>query len=365
MKVLMIAPPSGGIDVYVNVISNKLRDFGYLVDINGSQKGESAYNVETKSWKTAQEVKELVEKVVNRIDFSKYDSVIFHYGKNDIEQYIPVILLENKIKINKPIYFTHYLSWNLFSSYLKDNETEEKVVKATYTFFEKYLFFGTFAKNYMQIQSEKKLDGIVSFLPETHNEEVITQEEARELNKKFYYTEETPIVYMPGFASNYKDYDLLIMSLSKVTQSLRIVLSGRGWIKRLGFDRKVFGLVEVIIVDEYINSKEYKYLTSMSLFGIFPYRQPLDKKEVFQASGTLPNFIYEEKANIVLNEASMPEYVGKGGIILESNTADSLSLAINKLLVKEIRESFEKEATKNRYNFSLEKHAKDIISLIQ
>lgn len=364
MKVLMIAPPSGGIDVYVNSISDQLRKFGYSVDTAGSKKNEIAYDVEKMTWKSAVEVKNIVEKIVQRINFKTYDFVAFNYGKNDIEQYIPVILENKKINIKTSIYFTHFLSWNLFSDYVVDKISQKKVENAVYTFFDKYLFFGTFAKKYFENKSMKKLNSITSFLPETHYTQKISNQEYVLFNKKYHFTHSVPVVFMPGFSANYKDYNLLLEALSLVSSPLRVVIVGRGWKKRLGFEHKFFNLCEVYLLDEYISSKEYKYLTSQSLFGIFPYRQPNGSTEVFQASGTLPNFIYEGKANIVLNEASMPEYLGNGGVVVQKNKPDLIANAINELLVENNRTKYEKIAIKNKERFSLSNHAKDIASLL-
>src|SRR5581483_9194423 len=110
------------------------------------------------------------EHITDRIKFDEYDIVAFHFGKNDIEQYIPVDLLERKDKkIKNVVYFVHFLSWNLFGQYLNDSETQKKIELSIKDFFNHYVFFGTFAKKYLEDKFNKKLNGIVNFLPETHS----------------------------------------------------------------------------------------------------------------------------------------------------------------------------------------------------
>ncbi|KKT39489.1 MAG: hypothetical protein UW29_C0013G0005 [Candidatus Collierbacteria bacterium GW2011_GWC2_44_13] len=363
MKILMISPSSGGIDVYVNRLSEILREHNILVDIDGSTKEESAFDVAKREWLSSDRVKEIVSKIASRIDFDKYDSVIFHYGKNDIEQYLPVVLSNIGKKINNPIYFTHFLSRNLFSQYLKDDKTQKEVEKAVCEFFKSYLFFGTFARKYMEKQSGNSLSGVVSFLPETHSHEILSESEIREFKNTFNHSESVPTVYLPGFPANYKDHEFLVNSLTYVNKKMRLVIAGRGWYKKLGFDKKIIGKAEIYVVDKYLNSKEYKYLSSYSAFGIFPYRQP-DGDEIFQGSGTIPNFIYEGKACLGLNEASVPEYIGSGGIITLTGDTKLFAEAIDKLLDPKIRRIYELESEKRRDKFSIETHAKEVISLL-
>lgn len=360
----MISPSSGGIDVYVKRLSEVLRKHNILVDIAGSTKEESAFDEVERKWLSSNKVQEIVTEIVSRIDFDKYDSVIFHYGKNDIEQYLPVVLSNTGKKINNPIYFTHFLSRNLFAQYLNDDQTQREVEKAVYDFFKSYLFFGTFAKEYMEKESGKSLSGAVSFLPETHSHELLSEDEVCEFKIIFNYSENIPTVYLPGFPANYKDHEFLLSSLAHVNKKMRLVITGRGWYKKLGFNNKIFGNVEIYVVDKYLSSKEYKYLSSFSAFGIFPYRQPKNIDEVFQGSGTIPNFIYEGKACLGLNEASVLEYIGKRGIITPIGDTKLFAKAIDKLLDPEIRRVYELNSEQQREKFSIETHAKEVISLI-
>lgn len=278
---------------------------------------------------------------------------------------MPVVLAKIGKKINNPIYFTHFLSRNLFSQYLDDDQTQKEVEKAIYSFFKSYLFFGSYAKEYMEKQSGKSLLGSVSFLPETHSHVLLSENEIKELKIQFKYSKRMPTIYLPGFPANYKDHGFLLNSLNYVTKKMRFIIAGRGWYKKLGFRYKLINNTEIYVIDKYLNSKEYKYLSSFSTFGIFPYCQPKNSTEVFQGSGTIPNFIYEGKACLGLNEASVPEYIGAGGIITPTGNLKLFANAIDKLLDPKIRRSYEIQSEFQRDIFSIETHANEVIALIK
>lgn len=361
MKVLIISPTIGGIDVYVNALAKELSIIPDVkVDVKGGKKSEAAYDVAKNEWRSSSDVKQILSKVANRINFNKYDFVLFHYGKNDVEQYIPVLLNNKGNKLPKLVYFVHYLSWNLFSHYLSDKKTAKQVEKVTTNFFDKYIFFGSYAKAFLEEKYMHPFSGKVIFLPETHANESLSSKEVESFKALFhgkYLGKHKKVVYLPGFGSNYKDIDSVLKSLINIDQKFLLVIAGNGWIKRVGFVNKKIGKVQVRVVEKYLSSKEYKFLSSQSLFGVFPYRQPAEKDEHFQGSGTLPNYIYEGKATIVYNEGSLPEYIGKSGIVLKSGDVNALSEAISELLDNHKRKYYEKEAKKISYKFSIKQHA--------
>ena len=370
MKILMISPAIGGIDVYVNALSKELRKIpNVVVDIKGGNKNQTAYDQEKKGWKTSTQVKEMIIEISDSIKFDNYDYVLFHYGKNDIEQYIPVILSKNRKETKaKFVYFVHYLSWNLFSHYLKDEEAAREVENATLNFFNNYVFFGDFARNFIAERYEKTLDGKTIFLPETHANETLSLDDIEKYKDYFQGSHKDKykkVVYYAGFGSNYKDMESVLKALEEVNEGFLFVVAGKGWIKRIGFEENRIGKVQVRVVEKYLDSKEYRFLSSETLFGIFPYMQPKEKDEFFQGSGTLPNYINAGKATIVYNEGSLPEYVGKSGIIIKAGDVESLKDAINTLLNDELRNEFEEEAKKVSKNFSIQNHAKEVYKYLE
>ncbi len=356
MRILMIAPYTGGIDVYVSSLAKMLKSkFDTNIEVMGGGQRDSAYDINKKGWRSSKDVQRIARNIAERIPFSSFDIVAFHYGKNDIEQYLPVIIDQNKIPISKKVYFVHFLSRNLFDQYLNDSQAQNDVESKVATFFDGYVFFGNYAKQFMRQQYNKSLEGIVNYLPETHSlERDITSDKVL---KEFYYTREMPTVYLPGFAANYKDHELLLSSFKYVNTHLNFVFAGLGWKKRLGFTKSHIGNVQIQVVEKYLNSEEYHFLTEHSLFGIFPYQQPTVKGEYFQGSGTLPNFIYAHKACIVLDEGAMAEYVGSSGIVAHNNDRDFAD-AINKMLNSTVRLDLEKKAVERAHLFSLEEHAR-------
>ena len=277
MKILMITPPTGGIDVYVSRLAQEMQRLGYEVDLLGCQRNEMAYDIDNKKWRTSQEAKSLVKRVIHQVDFASYDVVAFHYGKNDLEQYFPVALRGEGVKINKSVYFVHFLSWNLFSDYLGDEDSRVEVEEAVYSSFDQYLFFGEFARKFLTNKADHSLSGIVSYLPETHSHESVSESETREILAKYMSDESNNIetIFFPGFAANYKDHNLLLESLRYVDRPINLVFAGQGWSKRLGFDKKRINNVNTYVVDDYLTGKEYKVLSEKSLMGVFPFTKDL------------------------------------------------------------------------------------------
>lgn len=359
MKVLMIAPPSGGIDVYVQYLATELRRLGLDVTIKGSTEEDQAFDIVSRTWKSSEWVKERMNLLVDKIDFGQYDLVAFHFGKNDVEQYIPVILKQRKIKI-KSLYFVHYLSRNLFSKYLKDPETREEVEKHVYTFFEGYIFYGSFSKAFFEQKTGVKYGGLISFLPETHSKIKLPKSDIDKLvDELTFLPKDIPYVYVLGYASSYKDPQIIIESLRFVDKPFKLIFAGRGWSKQIGFKTRIINKTHIFTIDREINTKEFKYISENSLFGIFPYRQPMKDDEVFQGSGVLPNFIFNGKANIVFDEGCLKENIGNAGIVLEKRDPRLLGKAIKSLLNDEERVKYERLAKQRSYLFSIEKHAKD------
>lgn len=358
MKILMVAPYTGGIDVYVLSLVREMKKMGHEVYISGSIEGESAYNKEMRSFKTANEVLQIVEGITKRIDFGHYDIVAFHYGKNDIEMLIPTMINKGIYPNTKFVYYVHFLSRNLFKEFIPNEEIQNRIEKAVFNFFDGYVFFGQYAKDFMEQQCKKTLSGVVSFLPETHSSESGPSEDQLIYNiVPDYDVVKDKCVILPGFAANYKDHELLLDSFGHVKNKLLFVFAGPGWRKRIPNDLEI-GNVSVRVVDKYLSPLEYKVVTEASVFGVFPYRQPKIEGEFFQGSGTAPNFIFAGKASIALNEGAMPEYVGNSGIVVEKDNPADLAAAIDTLLSdKTKREALEQEAIKRRDLFSIKNHS--------
>lgn len=360
----MIAPYTGGIDLYVSTLCKEIRKLGNEVEISGSIEGETAFDNIKKQFKSPQQVLDIANKIAERIEFGKYDIVAFHYGKNDIEMLLPTIIDKKKYANTKFIYYVHYLSRNLFLQYIPDKVIQNSIENAVYKFYDGYIFFGKFAQKFMMDKSLHELNGIVSFLPETHSQERHSCE-SRILESLIpdYKLVQDFCVVLPGFAANYKDYNLLLDSFRYIDNKLIFIFAGLGWRKRIPEDIQIDN-VSVRVIEKYLSPLEYRIITNASLFGVFPYRQPEIEGEYFQGSGTVPNFIYAGKSTIVLNEGAMAEYVGDSGIIVEKNKPIELAKYIDILLSdKKRRHVLEMNAKKRAHLFSVSKHANDCISL--
>jgi len=373
MRILMISPSSGGIDTYVESLKSALERAGdneVMIDgirqMDGAKQNEALFNYKTNKWMSSSQVKKIAENAARRIKFEKYDLIAFHYGKNDIEQYLPVILSNRRGLVPNSVYFVHYLSRNLFSEYLDDFNTQYQVERQVGNFYDGYVFFGKYAKKFMEHQYKKQFNGIINFLPETHSHEILDRRDSKDLTKRFVHPLVTkynlPLIVWPGFPAHYKDYFSLLRSLQDLDSSMALLFVGRGWKKYLGFSSKKIGKCFVYCIDKYLQSKEYAFLTRKSLFGILLYRQPNNPKEVFQGSGTLSNFIYEGKAVIVFNEGAMAEYVGDAGIILKDKKLKTITTAIKKMLIPELRMKYERLAINRKTLFDINLHARKCLS---
>ena len=353
----MITPPIGGLNVYTGKLVKQLRSLGVAVDTAGSTQKDFPFDKKKMSWRTSKWLQNRLDKAIKKINFNNYDLIGFHYGKNDVEQYFPLkIDLLPKVK---KVYFVHYLSRNLFEQYLNDTKTNEKIEKAVYEFYDGYIFYGKFAKKFMQRKTKKKITGIISYYPEAHSSHQISKKYELKFDKSFTFPHPNlPTVYILGYGSDYKDCKTLINSLKYVSRPFRLIFAGRGWQKRIGFIKKKISKTYIYSVEREINEVEFKYLCNKSLFGILPYRQPIKSTEVFQGSGVLPNFIYSGKATIVFDEGCMAEYVGNSGIIIKRINAKSLGLAIEKMLNDKHRLHYEMNAKKRAKLFSVNAHVK-------
>lgn len=358
MKIAMIAPAYGGINVYVEALSEQLRGRGHSVVIIGSLSDDNPYNSATHSWRGATWVARRTELIADRISVNDYDIVCFHYGKNDLEQLLPVVLAA-RLGVKRPpmIHFVHYLSRNLFTEFVPSPQLQRQVDVAFYTFFDGYVYFGSFAQSFVEAKQANHQLSTVAFLPETHSSWQPGTEMVRKLQTELHFSPNMPTVYWPGYAAHYKDHDTFLRALLWVERPLQLVIVGRGWRKKVGFSTRRIGQVIVWVLERELNEQEMCFVTQASAFGIFPYRQPKHLNEVFQGSGVLPNFLYNGKACVVNNEGCLAEYVANAGIVVRSGEPRQLAQAINTLMLPAKRAMFEKRAACRSSFFSLDTHA--------
>lgn len=334
MKILIVSPVVGGINIYISTVIRNLRDTKDLeIDFFSTELNQSLYDPTKKTWCSSDVLmKKFNQKVVD-VNWDKYDFILLNYGKNDAEQLLPVYLESIGFAFDKLVYFVHYLSWNLFSDYIVDLEMARKVKEVTKKI-PNLFFFGTFAKDYWIQNYSKPQNYIIDFLPETHSQEKVNESSINEFFKEnnIVLDNSKKIIIWAGYPSNYKNHNLLLNSLTYIKTPINIVFAGRGWGKRIDKVKYSNSKIKVEIIDKELNSKEYLVCSLISEIGIFLYQQPANSNEIFQGSGTLPNYLYAGKPCIVLDEGAMTEYVQEAGLILKEKTAIELANKIDAIL---------------------------------
>lgn len=353
-KVLMVYPRTGGLDVYVNGILNHIKTHQFKVDSFSS--GIKLFSPNDRTWISSSLLEQKLKEEIINLNWSQYDLIVYHYGKNDVEQYIPVLLRKLGIKVKKELYLVHYLSWNLFEDYVVDEKKFQEVNAITMDM-PNLMFYGEFPQKFWFKNYKLPKSYIINFYPEAHSYETTTAKEQESFEKLIKYKDSNlPLIIWPGFASNFKNYQLLFDCLYHLSQPIKVVFMGQGWKKRLkGYPTQI-NESEILVIERYLNPKEFSLAIQYSLFGILLYQQPEGDKEFFQGSGTLPNFIYQGKSTIVLNQGCLPEYVGESGIVLKRNDPKELAIAIETLLDESERRKRESVAQAKRPMFSMDVH---------
>lgn len=357
MNILVVHPQNGGIDVYALSLAAALRCLGATVTTACCSLDAQPYDKVTHCWRLTSIVKESIVNWASEVEFLLYDLVVFNFGKNDPEQYVPIALNRLGIKLRHAVYMVHYLSWNLFDRFLDDPIAAEEVRDSLLSFFDGYVFFGSFAQHALLSQLPREKPNIVSFLPCTHPQNIAASARTALSLLNRFSSMPSPCVVLPGYAANYKDTVLLTCALGKVEEGIDFVLFGAGWKKRLGHDFVQCGKSRLWIYDQETSPQDFFQLCSASDFGVFPYRQPDDMAEVFQGSGTLPNFLSLGKASLVLDEGCMAEYIGDGGIVVTNRCPKTFAEGISFLIKKESRQRYEEYALRRSRMFSMAFHA--------
>lgn len=358
MRIMMIGPQFGGIHTYLFGLANALRQRGHVCDCFGLDPSCNPYSPVTEKWRTSADVLESVQKYSAALPIHHYDRIGFHFGKNDLEQAIPLFL--DRKHTPPAIYFVHFMSRNLFSSYLNDEPTQTKIEHAVRSFFSGYIFYGQATQKSFPWHKDNLAPSLVAPYPETNSNTPVAIEEVatyRQTVTEKFQDPTAPLCILPGYAAEYKDSDLLFSACQLLPQALSVLIIGRGWKKRIGWEQQTFGKVEVLVEDRELSPKEFTLCCHASDFGIFPYHDSTSTAVKFQGSGTLPNFLSAGKPCIVLNSSVMPEYVKDPELIANRNSTEDVANKLSRMLDPEYRQLKTAHLANRRKLFSMEAHA--------
>lgn len=368
MKILMIGPQRGGIDVYVRRLTEALNLRGHEVLHRGIEPSEGAFDTKKMSWRCSDYVKDKVHRWSGALPIDEFDIIGYHFGKNDVEQYVPIALRNLGKRPLKSVYFVHFLSWNLFSEYLMDPDTGNKVRSAVLAEMDAYVAYGTRPKIQMQKWIPSPRPFVTSFYPSAHEVEFANEVALSTAQRNLLQSipaDKANLVILPGYAADYKANELLVEAASLIQRPLRIVIIGQGWHERFPFNVKTIKNVDFVIRDTELSPLEFAAACGMSEFGIFLYRAPENPEQMFQGSGTLPVFLERAKATLVLDDGVLPEYVGNAGIVVKSGDIVGLARGIEDLMIPEVRTNYEHHAQQRRTLFSMTTHSEQIEAFLQ
>ncbi len=371
MKILMIHPSQGGIDLYVKTLAQELQFLGVDVDLKHTPKSAWPYNPKTKSWNTSKYVQNKVINFAKSIDFSKYDIVAFHFGSIDPEQYLPLAFYMSRIKVPNPVYFVHILKHSLFGDRLNDKKTQLLVNKAHQSFFSNYFFFSKYALKYFKKLNIPINNYAVGFLPETHFPPISNYNISKEIKDSIKSRSSNFIISWVGYASDYKAVNVLVESLPYIKQAngynyITFLLCGRGWLKKVGEGHISTNNAELIVIDKELNPSEFGYVIKKSNAGILLYYEPKNFIFRFQGSGTLPNYIWQRKPLIISDLPPLREYAGIEALYVEiKNSISSKEVADRVNLLIKTRDVLISKVSTRRHFFDRKLHAKQCLSFFK
>lgn len=341
MRCLLIGPKYNGIANVIKVHKNRLEKIGLEVDWFGFEKLTFDLN----------DIFQNVENLLNKIDFAKYDIVDCHIGMYEAEQ-ILLNYLDSR-QLPPRILSVHSMSFELFKK-IGFPHFQDGINKNIGTFFNGFIFYGTYGKNiFLKKYGEKAHD--VIFIPPTHPDFKINSNDEIRFEKKYSLTKDT-YIGLVGYPSKWKNWKLLLDSFSYVDQKITFVFAGPWWNEKLGFLQKRINNVSIKVIPQYLDGKDFVLFIKNSKFGVFPYIN----YPTFQGSGVLANYLWFQKPCIVSTAACLPEYIGKGGIILNSENPKDWGAAISKMLIPNVLNKYEQKIKKEAPRFRPEHYGKKI-----
>jgi glycosyltransferase involved in cell wall biosynthesis len=342
MKCLVIGPKYNGVANIVKIHKGYLERLGVKVDWHGFK--EQTFKLD--------EIADGVEKLLGKIDFSKYDVIDCHIGMYESEQFILPFLVNSKLPPR--VLSVHNISFSIFNK-IGLPKIQEAINNITPNFFNGFIFYGShpqklFKDKYGQINST------MIFIPPTHINTRFSKAVIKDFENK-YDLQTNNYIGIIGYPSKWKDWKLLLRSFRYVDKEIDFVFAGPWWDEKLGFTKKRINKIRVRVIPEYIEGNDYTLFIKNSKFGVLSY---IDYP-TFQGSGTLANYIWHGKPAIVSNTTSLPEYLKDAGIVIDKNDPKLWGKAISQFLEDKILYKYEAIAEERRILFSPENYARRVL----
>jgi len=343
MKCLVIGPKYNGVANIIKIHKKYLERLGVAVDWHGFKEQTFEFS----------KIINGIERLLNKIDFSKYDIIDCHIGMYEPEQFLLPILVN--CDLPPCIFSVHNISFEMFKK-MGFPKLQEIINNTIPIFFDGFIFYGKhpqkhFKEKYGQISSAK------IYIPPTHVNSKISNTLIKNFEDK-YSLRTNSYIGIVGYPSRWKDWQLLLQSFKYVNKQIDFVFAGPWWDKKIGFVKKKINKVHVRVIPDYLQGNDYTLFIKNSKFGVFPYTN----YPTFQGSGTLANYIWHGKSAIVSNSTSLPEYIKDAGIILNNNDPKKWGQAISYLLNDKNLCRFKTIVKKRKDLFSPETYADKVLN---
>lgn len=366
MRVLLVGPSceNGSISPYMSLLAGSLAQQGARVTRVGCDC--LPYDAAEGRFWSLDRIVAKAEGLWARVPEQDHDLISLQFGNLEIEQLLAAFWARHT---NRPaVYHVHSMNWTLFREHVPNPELQDAVRRGVCGM-NGYLCFGSFARAYCASHWGAK-PIFTSFYPMTIPA-CSTPLMFRELGNFLGGAgRRLPLATLYGFASPWKNANLLVQALSLVREPMCFLLAGPLWSDasscgiELEAARRVLarGAVRFSVVDRYLSSGEAKALLQASDFGVFPYRY----HDSFQGSGALADYLGHGVPVVATDVGNLREMVGSAGIVVPSNDPLAMAAAISRLAGDAAyRQRLRLTAEKRAALFDAERHGAGCLAFYQ
>lgn len=347
LKILLLGPleEKGSVSPYVRGLASEWQHIGCEVTTVGST--SLPVDINGQFW-TVDDVLESANDLLRTINFANFDVVSLHFGKLELEQVFPLLLLQRK-RLPPVVYHVHSVGWALFSQHINALNLATEVEQAIRQL-DGYVFFGEFGQRSLFPGPNAQCPAsIVCFYPDALPK--ATGEHSPDV--KFFQTPHFRASLF-GFNSPWKDILSLFEAFSLMSVPMEFVLAGKWWRDDIKFTEEQVGSVTVRLFDQYISGLQARDLVQSSQLGLFPYIG----HHSFQGSGVAANYLSQGVPCVAFDVANMREVVGKAGALVATGDVARLSSLIEATVVKpELYQRMRDEASRRSSLFDMRHHA--------
>lgn len=275
--------PVGSISPYLQLLVDGIAHRGFQVTWIGSH--GVPYDVEAGLFWTEERSLEAAGVICSELEQVRPDIAVFHVGRLEIEQYLPLISGTRGIP---RVLHAHNVGWDLPTLLRQATVDSTTLMRAFRSFFTTYFFFTTLARHSVGrlLGVEVGNSPVVPLPPTIENVDRTDDQFSWLTTETSFHDRSVVIASVLGFYSPWKAVGPLMKALTFVDVDMRVLFAGPGWSEHVETGH-ISTFVEVVVLDRYLSGKELAYLVGQSDVGILPYTTT----GRFQGSGMLPNYV--------------------------------------------------------------------------